>query len=84
LIHRVVRRIAYRVRRVRMWHYITLRDYRDLLQPFSGTELRVTGFLALFGQRESVRRRLAKADTAFLNRIVPASWHYVVYGTAVK
>ncbi len=84
VIHRLARRIAYRVRRVRMWKYLTLRDYRYLLAYFEGVELRVTGFLGLFGRSESLRATLARADSAFLNRIVPASWHYVVYGTAVK
>ena len=84
LIHQLARRIAYRVRRVRMWQYVTLRDYRELLSDFDAVELRVTGFLGLFGRTESRRAALARVDAAVLNRAVPASWHYVVYGTAVK
>jgi SAM-dependent methyltransferase len=84
VIHQLARRIAYRVRRVRMWQYITLRQYRDLLHDFDDVELRVTGFLGLFGRTESRRAALARADSALLNRAVPSSWHYVVYGTAVK
>jgi SAM-dependent methyltransferase len=84
VIHQLARRIAYRVRRVHMWRYITLREYRRLLSDFEGVELRVTGFLGLFGQKESLRAALSRVDSALLNRAVPASWHYVVYGTAVK
>nr|MDQ2699159.1 hypothetical protein [Actinomycetota bacterium] len=84
VLHHVARRIAYAIRRVRMWQYLTLREYRVLLADFEGVELHVTGFLALFGQKESHRARLARADAALLNRAVPSSWHYVVYGTAVK
>lgn len=84
VLHRVARRIAYRVRRVSMWKYVTVRDYRALLGGFDEVELRVTGFLGLFGQKESLRNALARVDSAVLNRAVPESWHYVVYGTAVK
>lgn len=83
-LHRIARTLAYRRRGVPKWQYLTLRDLREFLVDFRDVELRTTGFLALFGRSEEQRRSLARADDAFWNRAVPASWHYVVYGTAVK
>jgi len=83
-LHRLARAVAYRRRGVPKWQYLTLRDLREFLRDFREVELRTTGVLALFGRSEDRRRALARADARFWNRAVPASWHYVVYGTAVK
>jgi SAM-dependent methyltransferase len=83
-LHRLGRWVAYRRRGVPKWQYLTLRDLREFLRDFREVQLRTTGVLALFGRTEPRRRALARADARFWNRAVPASWHYVVYGTAVK
>jgi SAM-dependent methyltransferase len=83
-LHKLGRRLAYRRRGVPIWRYVTLGDLRAFLRDFREVQLEVTGVLALFGTSEPRRRSLAKADQRFWNRVVPPSWHYVVYGTAVK
>ena len=83
-LHRLARSVAYRRRGVPKWQYLTLRDLREFLRDFRDVRIGATGVLALFGRSEPQRRSLARADAAFWNRAVPASWHYVVYGTAVK
>ena len=83
-LHRLARAVAYRRRGVPKWQYLTLSALREFLRDFRDVKLGATGVLALFGRSEPQRRRLARADTRFWNRAVPASWHYVVYGTAVK
>ncbi|OJX68383.1 MAG: hypothetical protein BGO95_10820 [Micrococcales bacterium 73-13] len=82
-LHRAARAIAYRVRRARTWQYLTLRRLRGLLaERFTDVELHVGGVLAVLGTSERARDRLARADQALLDRIVPASWHYMAYGSA--
>lgn len=83
-LHRLARSVAYRRRGVPKWQYLTLSALREFLRDFREVKLGATGVLALFGRSESQRRSLARADARFWNRAVPASWHYVVYGTAVK
>lgn len=83
-LHRLARSVAYRRRGVPKWQYLRLRDFRAFLRDYRDVKLAVTGVLALFGGSEAQRRSLARADVRFWNRAVPASWHYVVYGTAVK
>jgi SAM-dependent methyltransferase len=82
--HRLARAIAYRRRGVPKWQYLRLRDLRAFLGEFREVRLGATGVLALFGRSEPQRALLARADARFWNRAVPASWHYVAYGTAVK
>jgi SAM-dependent methyltransferase len=81
--HRLARAIAFR-RRSAPWLYPTIRQMRQLLDGFSSYELRSTGVLALFGPRESSRALLSRADATAFNHLVPASWKYVAYGSAIK
>jgi SAM-dependent methyltransferase len=83
-LHRLARAVAYRRRGVPKWQYLTLGALREFLRDYREVQLKATGVLALFGRNESQRRGLARADARFWNRAVPASWHYVVYGTAIK
>jgi SAM-dependent methyltransferase len=83
-LHRLARSLAYRRRGVPKWQYLRLRDLRAFMREYREVKIGATGVLALFGRSESQRRSLARADARFWNRAVPTSWHYVVYGTAVK
>jgi SAM-dependent methyltransferase len=83
IIHRMIRAFANRARRA-AWHYPSYTELRGLLSPFASRELRTTGVLAVFGVKESQRRALAGADQAVFNKITPARWRYMGYGTAVK
>ena len=81
--HRLARGIAYRVRNARTWHYLSLKRLRSLLLgAFVDVEVRVGGVLAVLGTSERARDRLARADQAAFDRILPASWHYMAYGSA--
>jgi len=82
-LHRAARTLAYRIRRVPIWQYLALRRLRELLgSRFAEVELHVGGVLAVLGTSEAARDRLARADQALFDRIVPASWHYMAYGCA--
>lgn len=84
-VHRCARSLAYRIRRARTWQYLTLTRLRELFGArFADVELHAGGVLAVLGTSEPSRDRLARADQAFFNRLVPASWHYMAYGTARK
>jgi SAM-dependent methyltransferase len=84
-LHRGARAVAYRIRRARRWQYLTLRRLRELLETrFSDVDVHVGGVLAVLGSSEGARDRLARADQAVIDRIVPASWHYMAYGSARK
>jgi len=82
-LHRAARGIAYRIRRARTWQYLTLPRLRELLTArFEAVELHAGGVLAVLGPNERARDRLARVDQALLDRALPASWHYMAYGTA--
>jgi len=81
--HRLARRIAYRVRGA-SWRFLPLSELRAHLAGFESVELAEGGVLAVLGTTESKRDVLAKVDQAFLDRIVPRSWHYMAYGSAMK
>jgi len=82
-LHRAARRMAYRIRGVPIWQYLALRRLRELLDArFVETEVRVGGVLAVLGTSEAARDRLARADQAVFDHIVPASWHYMAFGSA--
>jgi SAM-dependent methyltransferase len=81
--HRLARAIAYKLRGT-SWRYVTVEELRPHLAQYSRHEVRVTGFLSMFGLRERQRTALAAADERVFNQLVPQSWHYVSYGTATK
>lgn len=82
-LHRTARAVAYRIRGVAIWQYLPLRRLRELLEArFTEVDMNVGGVLAVLGTSESARDRLARADQACFDRIVPASWHYMAYGSA--
>lgn len=84
-LHRSARWAAYRIRRARAWQYLTLRRLRELLDArFVDVDVHVGGVLAVLGASEPARDRLARADQAVFDKIVPASWHYMAYGFARK
>lgn len=82
VLHRLVRAIAYKLRGT-SWRYVTVKELRPHLGRYAQHDLRTTGFLSMFGLREKHRSALAAVDERLFARL-PASWHYVSYGTAVK
>ena len=66
------------------WNYGTEQNMKDAMSKFVELNYRTTGFLGAFGRTEFQRRLLSSADKVLLNKIVPKSWHYIMYGSARK
>ena len=66
------------------WRYVTVEETKELLENFSSYQIKTTGILGTFGRNESQRNLLSKLDNILLNELLPDSWKYVVYGTAIK
>lgn len=81
-IHQFLRRKA--VSWAAEWHYPSINEFLGWLSPFSQVHYETIGFLGALGRSEQQRRLLAKADTHLIEHCVPGSWHYIVYGVAVK
>jgi SAM-dependent methyltransferase len=81
--HRLARAIAYWMRGT-SWRYVTVKELGPHLAEYASHDIRTTGFFAMFGLRERHRDALAVADERVFNRLVPARWRYVGYGTATK
>jgi len=66
------------------WRYLTVREMEQLLRPFSAVHYRTAGFFGAWGAND-MQVRMSGALDAFLCRgLVPASWQYVLMGTAIK
>lgn len=63
------------------WRYVTIDEMRSFLNPFSRVRLDSSGFFGAFGRSEQQRQVLSVLDRV---TIVPAAWHYIVYGVATK
>lgn len=66
------------------WRYPTLGELRELLDGFSAVDVHVGGVLAVLGPTERLRAGLAAVDRAAVDRVTPAGWHYMAYGTATR
>jgi hypothetical protein len=55
-----------------------------LLKDFSKLKLNSSGFSGTFGRSEKTKTFLGTIDKYFFNKILPASWRYIVYGHAIK
>ena len=75
---------SYFVGRRSTWHYFALSHIREMLGAFSSVELTTFGLLGCFGRTEAQRRLLGKLDSAVLDKLVPARWHYVAAVVAHK
>ncbi len=65
------------------WNYPNMYELLGMMCFFE-VEYKTTGFLAAFGRTEWQRDWLARLDEALFNRIVPESWHYIMFGVARK
>lgn len=65
------------------WRYVTPAEMAGFLSPFDDIRERSLGFASAFGRTESQRSALGAADVA-LEKLVPASWRYIVTGVATK
>lgn len=68
----------------RAWRYVSIKEMREFLAPFSYFTYRTAGFAGAFGRTPGQRDILGLIDRLFLTRMVPASWRYVIVGLARK
>ncbi len=66
------------------WRYVTSCEMKEFLKDYSFSEKHTTGVTALFGRTEGQRSLLSWTDDVLLNRLVPETWKYMVYGIARK
>jgi len=66
------------------WRYPSLEEAKSFFSDFSKVDLHTTGFLATLGRNERQRSSLSLIDSALFNHILPAKYHYLCYGIAVK
>lgn len=65
------------------WNYLPFKEVDGLLSGFKSVRYKTFGFIALFGRSESQRRTLGRLD-AWLERLVPPSWRYIIAVAAIK
>ncbi|MND09448.1 hypothetical protein D3C83_327780 [compost metagenome] len=56
----------------------------SFLAPFREVNYRAVGLLGALGRTQRQRDFLGAVDRAFLDRLVPASWRYIMIGVARK
>jgi SAM-dependent methyltransferase len=66
------------------WRYVSAAEMHEFLSPFAQVHWRTVGFAGAFGRSEMQRNLLGAVDRAFLDRLVPADWRYIVVGVARK
>jgi SAM-dependent methyltransferase len=66
------------------WRYITLEETKTFLEKFKHVTIQTTGVLGTFGRNEKQRKLLATLDHIALNKLLPKSAKYIVYGIAEK
>lgn len=63
--------------------YLKLKEINSMFSKFPVVKYKTTGFLALFGRTQKQRNLIGKIDSIF-DKIIPASWKYLVIGKAKK
>lgn len=66
------------------WRYVAIREMMEYLSVFSRVEYTAVGFLGAFGRSPFQRQVLGKIDRIIADRLVPASWRYIMIGIAAK
>lgn len=65
------------------WNYIQRAQLEKYLECFKKTEIHTSGFAGAFGFNETSRNILGNIDSVLLNKL-PSSFHYIIYGYAIK
>lgn len=67
----------------RYWYYPSIEEFNNYLNNFDKVNFKTVGFISLF-----VRNEKLKFVSVFIDKIcqviIPNSWNYVIYGTAIK
>lgn len=67
-----------------VWRYVALEEMLEFLEPFARVQYETTGVLGLCGRTPGMYTLLGRLDGALLDRVVPQSARYIVYGAAQK
>jgi SAM-dependent methyltransferase len=66
------------------WRYLTVRETEQMLRPFAAVHCRTAGFFGAWGSSETQMAMSGALDEFVCRWLVPASWQYVLMGTAIK
>jgi hypothetical protein len=66
------------------WRYLTVREMERMLRPFAAVHYRTAGFFGAWGSSETQMAMSGALDEFVCRWLVPASWQYVLMGTAIK
>lgn len=81
LIHKVFRKTF--IKWGQSWNYLNIEEISELFTPFEKFFYYTFGVLGCFGRNEKQRYLLGKIDD-YLERILPAQFHYILAGVAKK
>lgn len=65
------------------WNYLRLSEMDEVFSSFTSVRYSTTGFFGCFGRTERQRELLGSFD-GLLDKLIPASSKYIVFGIAVK
>lgn len=65
------------------WNYLRLSEMKRVFSSFSHVQYSTTGFFGCFGRTERQRSIISLLD-GLLDKLIPASSKYIVFGIAVK
>ncbi len=65
------------------WRYVTHGDVAEFCSEYSQCRTSSAGFLGALGRSESQRKLLGLADN-FLEKVIPAKYHYIIFVAATK
>jgi SAM-dependent methyltransferase len=68
----------------RRWRYVAIPEMLSFLAPFRSVVYRTVGVCGAFGRSQRQRALLGAFDRAFLDRLVPEAWRYIMIGVARK
>lgn len=67
-----------------LWRYPSITEMLGYLSPFARVDYTTIGFAGTFGRSERQRNALGSMDRILIDRMVPASWKYIMVGVARK
>jgi SAM-dependent methyltransferase len=66
------------------WRYPTISEMLKFMAPYSSVQYQCFGFLGTFGRNRLQQTVLGKLDRMLVDKLVPASWRYIMIGVAKK
>ena len=66
------------------WRYVSISEMLGFLAPFHEVSYRTVGVCGALGRSQRQRAFLGAVDRAFLDKLVPERWRYIMIGVARK